>query len=305
MRRLGVAFALATWSVTGDAQAQIDFSGEWRPLIHEDLGHRVDERAIAGPGAGTGAGGPRVGDYAGLPINDAARSKAESWDPRIWAAPEHQTIPHPGAYWVHAPGGLRVSRVVDDASGRVVGFRLYRVGGPGSTTRTIWTDGRPHPPDYAAHTWQGFSTGRWNGETLIVETSHLKAGWVRRNGVPASDRTTLTQHMVRHGEYLTIVNIVSDPVYLDEPYVTSGTWVLDPRLQIVEPPRSQIVEEIHGLRRAFVPHFLPGMNIQLKEFAARTGLPFEATRGGQDTMYPEYQRRLKVSTAVRSKPDEP
>ena len=29
--------------------------------------------------------------------------------------------------------------------------------------REIWMDGRPHPPAYAPHTWQGFSTGQWEG----------------------------------------------------------------------------------------------------------------------------------------------
>ena len=31
--------------------------------------------------------------------------------------------------------------------------------------RTIWMDGRPHPPEYAPHTFMGFSTGEWNGDT--------------------------------------------------------------------------------------------------------------------------------------------
>src|SRR3712207_8044652 len=41
--------------------------------------------------------------------------------------------------------------------------------------RTIWMDGRSHPPANALHTWEGFSTGRWDGDVLTVETTHLKA----------------------------------------------------------------------------------------------------------------------------------
>ena len=68
--------------------------------------------------------------------------------------------------------------------------------------RTIWMDGRPHPPDYAAHTWMGFSTGKWEGNILTVYTTHIKQGWDRRNGVPSSDKVTLTEHFIRHGDHL-------------------------------------------------------------------------------------------------------
>src|SRR5688572_31214830 len=53
--------------------------------------------------------------------------------------------------------------------------------------RWIYMDGRPHPDELAPHTWQGFSTGEWVGQVLKVRTTHLKKGWIRRNGVPRSD----------------------------------------------------------------------------------------------------------------------
>ena len=65
--------------------------------------------------------------------------------------------------------------------------------------RTIWMDGRPHPPDYAPHTFMGFSTGEWNGDILTITTTHIKAGLFRRSGVPESDRTTVVEHWIRHG----------------------------------------------------------------------------------------------------------
>ena len=55
-------------------------------------------------------------------------------------------------------------------------------------------DGRPHPPEYADHTWQGFSTGIWEGNMLTITTTHLKTNYIRRNGVPRSDKATLTEH---------------------------------------------------------------------------------------------------------------
>ena len=76
-------------------------------------------------------------------------------------------------------------------------------------------DGRPHPPEYAAHTWQGFSTGKWEGDMLTVTTTHLKIGWIRRNGIPRSDKAVLTEHWIRHDNNLTLVSIINDPVYSD------------------------------------------------------------------------------------------
>ncbi len=64
----------------------------------------------------------------------------------------------------------------------------------GQTTeghRVIWMDGRPHPPAWAPHSFRGFSTGKFVGNALVVETTHMKQGWLRRNGTPESDQATL------------------------------------------------------------------------------------------------------------------
>ena len=54
--------------------------------------------------------------------------------------------------------------------------------------------------------------------------------------------------------------------------------------------------------RGTVPNHLPGDNKFLTEFATRSKLPFAATRGGAETMYPEYQKKLATMT-VAPKPD--
>ena len=92
--------------------------------------------------------------------------------------------------------------------------------------RVIWMDGRPHPPEYAAHTWQGFSTGKWEGNILTIYTTHIKQGWTRRNGLPSSDRITLVDHFIRHDNHLTHVSVVTDPVYLTEPLIKSEDYLL-------------------------------------------------------------------------------
>jgi len=269
-----VAFTL----LSGSAFAQNDLSGEWANLLHEDVNHRND--AIGG--------GPRVGDYAGLPINDAARARADAWDAAIYTLPEHQTIFAPAQYWARGGGGMRIQKVVDEATQQLLAYKIYRAGAGAGVTRMIWMDGRPHPPEYAAHTWQGFSTGRWEGAMLTVKTTHVKEGWIQRNGVPSSDLATITEHIVRHGDVLTIVSIVDDPVYLEEPFIRSTNWRENLQQQL-DGVISESVDEIPGRDRAYVPHHLPGTNKWLKDAAKEFGIPESALRGGRETTYPEYR----------------
>ena len=277
LRVVGIAFAAAVFPLA--AQAQVDFSGEWSARYHEDYEHRIP--------------GPTVGDYTGLPINDAARLKADSWDASILSLREHQAKPHPSTYSLRGPANIRIRKEIDPVTQRSIGFELF--GTFGQATRMIWLDGRPHPPAYAPHTWAGFSTGTWEGRTLAVTTTHLKAGWLQRNGVAHSDRATMIERFMRHGDVLTVVTIVNDPIYLEEPFVRSTNWVLDPSQQIGR-TQFDIVDEIVGRRKGDVPHHLPGSEAaraKLTEYAATHNLPAEAGRGGAATTYPEYQTRLR------------
>jgi len=201
---------LAAVALPGRAFAQIDLSGVWAPIFHEDQPERVP--------------GPDIGDYAGLPINDAARLKADTWDASLLTLPEHQCKPHPSTYGFRGVGNLRITPDFDDATQRLVKINTQIQWM--EQKREIWMDGRPPPPDYVAHTWQGFSTGRWEGPVLIVRTTHLKVGWMRRNGLALSDRATMEERFIRHGDLLTHVYMISDPVYLTEPLVKTNGFRL-------------------------------------------------------------------------------
>jgi hypothetical protein len=159
-------------------------------------------------------------------------------------------------------------------------------------------DGRPHPPDYAEHTFQGFSTGVWEGNMLTITTTHLKTNYYRRNGVPASDRRTVVEHWTRHAEFLTVVTVVTDPVFLTEPLVRSQNWFNDVG-QALPAFTCEYAPEVPGATK--VPNHLPGANPYLTEFADWYGLELAATRGGADTMYPEY--RLKMGAPHSKPPD--
>jgi hypothetical protein len=162
--------------------------------------------------------------------------------------------------------------------------------------RTIWMDGRPHPPEYMPHTWMGFSTGEWHGDDLVVTTTHIKAEYLRREGIPYSDKLTVTEHWLRHGNAITHVMIANDPVYLTEPMINSEEFVMMDRSNTNWLYNCETAEEIPRLKHD-VPHFLPGQNPNLTYFADQVGLPLEAARGGAETMYPEYREKLRKMMA--------
>jgi len=156
--------------------------------------------------------------------------------------------------------------------------------------REIWMDGRPHPPEFDPHTWQGFSTGRWEGSVLVVETTHLKAGWIRRNGLALSDPARMTERFFRHGDVLTHTYIIEDPMYLSEPLIKTNGFRLTTNTTLQPYPCQPAVEIERDPGE--VSHYLPGRNPHIDEFAKKHNLPLEATLGGADTALPEFAKKL-------------
>lgn len=204
------------------------------------------------------------------------------------------------SYIYGGPLNFRSWEEKDPQSQRVIAIRQYI--STYEQNRTIWMDGRPHPSPNAPHTWMGFSTGKWEGDTLTVYTTHIKQGEVRRNGLPESDQATLVEHFTRHGDYLSHVAIVTDPVYLTEPFVRSQVFelVLPEGLNWLYPCES--VVEIADRPPGDVPNYLPGQNPFLREFADKYHIPLAAALGGAETMYPEYQLKLKKAGAETAAP---
>ncbi len=138
------------------ASAQIEVAGDWDQPGGGIFGF-LEESLDRG-------GGPDLGDYVGLPINDALRYKASLYSPSWLSVPEHQCLPHPSTYQYRSPGGLSIVKEYDPVTQRLVAYRFY---GSYGLARTVWMDGRPHPPANARHTYEGFSTGRWEGNRLV------------------------------------------------------------------------------------------------------------------------------------------
>jgi hypothetical protein len=265
--------------VAGTAFGQVDITGVWNPQYHEDQPERIP--------------GPELVDYAGLPINDFARKWALAYDQDRLGLQEHQCQVHTAAYIYRGPLQLRIWEERDPQTQELIAIRQYT--STYEQNRTIYMDNRPHPPAFAKHTWMGFSTGKWDGNILTVHTTHIKQGWHRRNGLPSSDMIDLTEHFIVHGDALTHVSIVTDPIYLSEPLIksedyvksgnTGGNWLWP----------CEYVDELPNAEKGKVQSFLPGENPFLHEFADKYKIPLEAALGGPETMYPEYREKLKAA----------
>jgi hypothetical protein len=273
--RIAVILVAAVLCATS-AYAQVDIAGEWARDNHEDQPHRA-------PGA-------ELGDYTGMPINEAARLKAESWDASILSQPEQQAKPHPGQYSMRGPApNFRVEKIVDRVTGQLVAYTI--AGTFGRADRTIWMDGRKHPSEYAEHTFGGFSTGEWIGNTLKVTTTHLHTAFINRNGVPSSYKGTMIEFYVRHGNRMSQFTWIDDPVYLEEPFVRTNDYIAREEQHVGPAIPFETVDELGDKPRGWVPSWPIGTRHE--EFADRFGLPFEATRGGKASLYPEYMAKIQ------------
>jgi hypothetical protein len=266
--------ALAAVLIAAPSFAQSNFAGVWAPNLFEDFPDRIP--------------GPELGDYAGLPLNANDRLRAQSWSASILSLPDYQCRVHPADY-ANSFAQIRMWEEYDLVSQQLIAIHLQHFAW--STHRVIWMDGRPHPPEYAEHTSMGFSTGEFVGNILKVTTTHLKEGWLRRNGVARSDAATVTEHFVRHGDHMTWSVFVQDPKYLEEPFLRNRDFTLQETGGIGAYPCESVVEVL--LPDSYFPHYLPGKNPFLVEYQKNHHIPAEGAMGGAATMYPEFMKKLK------------
>jgi hypothetical protein len=196
------------------AGAAIDLTGTWVSVITEDWRYRMVT--------------PSLGDYQGVPMSPEARKIADAWDPEKEEASGDLCKSYGAPALLRVPGRLRISWQDDQT--------LKMESDTGKQTRLFhfgdWKPAAGEPP-----TLQGDSTAEWvrgagRGATdgsLKVTTSNLRAGFLRKNGVPYSDKTTLTEYfdMIKepNGDPLIVVTIVTtDPVYLRQPFVITSPY---------------------------------------------------------------------------------
>jgi hypothetical protein len=276
---VGLAFILSAVPVI----AQVDFTGLWRPIPRDSDGSGM------------------IGDTAGIPLSDGARGRVQSWSPEDFDVAEWVCRPHAWDYSLETLlTDLQFRADIDRPTQKVTAFHGHLNQQEQETT--IWMDGRPHPPANALHTWSGFSTGQWDGDVLVVTTTHLKETYIRRAGLMRSDQATVRTRWRRVGNFLQATSILYDPVYMTEPYIRSSMmWQYDPALPMYPYPCEDATETAvpRGEMRHFLPGTspLPGLNPDL---ADRYGTPFEPRLGGAETMYPEYIGRMKTLPRPRT-----
>ena len=199
MKRIGLArllvFGCALVALASPAVAQIELSGVYSMRMYEDYIER-------GPGE-------FMGNFSGMPLSDEGRAKALLYTSNLPSVYERQCLAQSTGVFQYRPGGLEIwSELAEDGS-----VLAWVLGGDNLRgDMRIWMDGRPHPSPNAQHTEGGFATGKWEGDTLTVQTTHVKTAWIRRGvGIPGSDESTFTLHITRHDDMLTVTTIQEDP----------------------------------------------------------------------------------------------
>ena len=273
--RAGLAVAMLLGLMGQNAFAQFELVGTWANRAFEDVPN--DTIPV---------------DFVGLPLNDEARARALSFNQTQITMTERQCEGFPQFYMVQGPFGLKIWSETEPVKGTVTS---YTIGAwEDRMAMTIWMDGRPHPSKFAEHTRGGFTTGRWEGNTLVARTTHIKAGHLRKNGPPVSDEATMTTHFYRHGDILTIMMVIDDPVYLTEPHILSRSLPLAAvPMAPVGPP---CVSTFEGTTAdESVPHYLPEKNPFVAEMTERYHVPKDAVLGMTETLYPEYRKKIRSS----------
>jgi len=204
---------------TPRTQAPIDLTGQWVAIISEDWRWRMVT--------------PSKGDYASIPMTPAAQKVADAWDPAKDEAAGEQCRAYGAPGLMRGPTRLRISWLDD--------MTLKLESDYGMQTRLLHF--RTPTPTQGAKTWQGVTAAQWQFAgggrgrgprfgSLRTVTTQLRPGYLRKNGVPYSASTVFTEHWDVHTEtngdrYLVVTNVVTDPLYLQAPFMTALHFKLE------------------------------------------------------------------------------
>ena len=199
---------------TPKAAAPIDLTGYWVSIVTEDWRFRMVT--------------PPKGDFASVPLNPEGTRVGNQWDPAKDEAAGEQCKSYGAPAIMRVPGRVHVTWDNDTT--------LKVEMDAGQQTR-LFHFGEFQPPAGPA-TWQGNSVASWElagggrgrgaptGGSLKVVTTGMRAGYLRKNGVPYSEKAVVTEYYDRTNEpngdtWLVITTIVNDPTYLNQEFITS------------------------------------------------------------------------------------
>ena len=196
--------------------AAVDLTGYWVSVVTEDWRYRMVT--------------PAPGDYQGVPLTPAARKMADSWDPAKEAASGEPCKAYGAPALLRVPGRLHITwqddttlRLETDAGQQTRLFHFGNWKAPGGP-KTLQGD--------SVAEWEGGGRGATDG-SMKVTTGNLKAGFLRKNGVPYSENASVTEYYEvvtqPDGSPLLVVTIsTTDPEYLRTPFVISSQFKKEP-----------------------------------------------------------------------------
>jgi hypothetical protein len=210
------------------AQAPVDLTGYWVTVVTEDWRYRMMTA-------------PR-GDHPGIPLNGAGNQVANAWDPAKDEAAGDQCKAYGAAGVMRLPGRLHITwgddntlKVETEAGTQT---RLFQFGGAQPAAGVATSQ-----PAAGAATLQGTSVATWEiagggrgrgrggptGGSLKVVTTHMKPGYLQKNGVPYGENAVQTEYFSRANEtdgttWLILTHIVEDPQYLTQPFIRSTNY---------------------------------------------------------------------------------
>lgn len=220
-RVYGQAQGQATAPQTAKAAAPIDLTGYWVSIVTEDWRWRMVT--------------PPKGDYASVPINAEAKKVADAWDPARDQASGEQCKSYGAAAIMRVPGRVHITWQDDNT--------LKVETDAGTQTRLLHFGNWKAPGGEA--TWQGDSVASWDVRvvpagtppdptppkfgSLKVVTTHMRPGYLRKNGVPYSADAVMTEYFELYKErsgvqWMVVTTLVDDPKYLQQQYVTSPNF---------------------------------------------------------------------------------
>lgn len=205
------------------AQSPPDFSGFWAPDMS---GAPADEELLKRLPANTvvihDSGVPEFGrmEFDGLKLKPEALAKAEAWNPETDMTISRVCQVPSIVYSVQGPFPFEVHQTPE-----LIVFRYEYF----DQIRLIFMDGRGHPGPDAPHSKMGHSIGRWEGDELVIDTTHILPSTITNNGLDHSDKIHMVErYRLSEDGKLTALQWFSDPEVLDNNGARYIAWTKRP-----------------------------------------------------------------------------